>query len=283
MTTATAELLTAVKRGDDKAFDALFGEHVPKLRGVLRRLVGHPDDVDDLTQQALMKAYEGIDGFRAESSAGTWLCSIGARLAIDHLRARKRWRERAQVIFAARCLESEQLGRDVGAALHDPNFTYQVNEHIAYCFTCVGRSLEPEQQAALVLREVLELGNDDAAKALGMTRSVLRHHLARARDTMTETYEGLCALVNKQGACWQCAGLREASPEGHQGPAVPAMVSWEERLAIVRSATSQPGQSHLLHDAFFRHTEPQEQARLGDESAETDCGVPDASGGSKEQ
>jgi RNA polymerase sigma-70 factor (ECF subfamily) len=279
MTTTTTELLTAIKRGDSKAFDTLFGEHVPKLRGVLRRMVGHPDDVDDLTQQALVNAYEGIDGFRGDASAGTWLCSIGARLAIDHLRARKRWRERAQVVFASRCLESEELGRDVGAALHDPHFTYQVNEHIAYCFTCVGRSLEPEQQAALVLRDVLELGNDEAAKALGMTRSVLRHHLADARDTMTKTYEGLCALVNKEGACWQCAGLREASPEGHKGAPVPAGVSWEERLAIVRAATGQPGQTGLLHDVFFRHTETQEQARLGDENAKTDCGVPDTSGG----
>lgn len=86
--------------------------------------VGHPDDVDDLTQQALMKAYEGIDSFRGDSSAGTWPCSIGARLAIDHLRARKRWREGAQVIFASRCLESERARTHVGAALHDPHFTY---------------------------------------------------------------------------------------------------------------------------------------------------------------
>ncbi|MEZ4224743.1 MAG: RNA polymerase sigma factor [Polyangiaceae bacterium] len=277
--TTTSDLLSAVKQGDSKAFDALFAEHVPKLRGVLRRMVGHPDDVDDLTQQALMRAYEGIDGFRGDSSAGTWLCSIGARLAIDHLRGRKRWRERAQVIFASRCLEAEELGQDVGAALSDPHFTYQVNEHIAYCFTCVGRTLEPEAQAALVLRDVLELGNDEAANALGMTRSVLRHHLARARDTMTRTYDGLCALVSKQGACWQCAGLREASPEGHKGPAVPEIVSWEERLAIVRSATTESRQSRPLHDTFFRHTEVQEQERLGDENAKTDCGVPGAGDG----
>ena len=280
MTTITTELLTAAKQGDSKAFDAMFGEHVPKLRGVLRRMVGHPDDVDDLTQQSLMKAYEAIDGFRAESSPGTWLCSIGARLAIDHLRARKRWRKRAQVIFASRCLASENIGRDVSAALSDPHFTYQVNEHIAYCFTCVGRSLEPEEQAALVLRDVLELGNDEAAKALGMTRSVLRHHLAQARDRMADTYEGLCALVNKQGVCWQCAGLRQASPEGRKGAAVPSTISWDERLASVRAAAKHPGESRLLHDVFFRHTETQEQDRLGNENAKTDCGSSDdASGG----
>lgn len=279
MTTTSVTLLAAVRRGDKEAFDSLFREHVPKLRGVLRRMVGHPEDVDDLAQQALMKAFEGIDGFRGDSSAGTWLCSIGARRAIDHLRGRKRWRERAQVIFASRCLESEELGSAVGAALQDPQFAYQVNEHIAYCFTCVGRTLEPEQQAALVLRDVLGFENDEAARALGMTRSVLRHHLAHARDTMTRTWEGLCALVNKEGACWQCAGLRDASPEGRRGAPVPSGVTWEKRLALVRAATNEPGQSRLLHDVFFRHTETQEQARLGDENARTDCGTPGAAGG----
>ena len=274
MTMVSSDLLSRARSGDSEAFDQLFAEHVPKLRGVLRRLVGHPDDVDDLAQQALLRAYQSIGGFRGDASAGTWLCSIGARLAVDHLRARKRWRERAQVIYAARCLESEELGREAGEAIGDPQFTYQVSEHIAYCFTCVGRTLEPERQAALVLRDVLGLGNDEAAQALGLSRSVLRHHLAQARDQMTRTYEGLCALVNKQGACWQCAGLREVTPEGRRGDEVPDASSWEERLRVVRNTLTRPAQSTRLHDVFFRQTEVQEQQRLGDDSMVSDCGKP---------
>ena len=269
------ELLAAAQSGDRLAFDRLFGVHVPKLRGVLRRIVGHPDDVDDLAQQALLKAYEGLTAFRGDASAGTWLCSIGTRLAIDHLRDRKRWRERAQVMFAAACLESEEVGAAVGAAMSDPDFTYDANEHIAYCFTCVGRTLEPEAQAALVLREVLGASNDEAAEALGVTRSVLRHRLAEARQAMQTTYAGLCALVNKQGVCWQCSGLRAAMPEGRGGPEAPDAVDWKRRLTIVREADLDRGAAQALHDVFFRHTETQEQNRLGNESTTTTCGHPD--------
>lgn len=269
-----ATLLSSAQAGDAAAFQQLFGEHVPKLRGVLRRMVGHPDDVDDLAQQTLLKAYEGLSGFRAEANPGTWLCAIGTRLAIDHLRARKRWRERAQVIFASRCLESEALGQAVGGALYDPNFSYDVKEHIAYCFTCVGRTLEPEAQAALVLRDVLEMSNDEAAKALGLTTSVLRHHLASARETMTKSYEGLCALVNKQGVCWQCSGLREASPEDRRGSEVPAHLPWSGRLQIIKEVDETRRCSAPLHDVFFRETDTQEENRLGDENAQTDCGLP---------
>jgi len=269
------DLLAAAKSGDSDAFDRLFSEHVPKLRGVLRRMVGHPDDVDDLSQQALLKAHQGLEGFRGDASAGTWLCSIGARLAVDHLRQKKRWRERAQVILASRCLASESLSADMGAQLSAPDFTYEVNEHIAYCFTCVGRTLEPEEQAALVLRDVLGLSNDEAAKALGLTRSVLRHRLAQARHHMQTTYEGLCALVRKEGVCWQCAGLRGVAPEGKRGPEPVTSLDWAERLRVVREAALDRGRSHELHDFFFRLTDEQEERRLGDEDATTDCGKPE--------
>lgn len=272
-----SRLLDDAKAGDRAAFDQLFGQQVPKLRGLLYRMVGHPDDVDDLAQQTLLKAHESLGGFRGESSAGTWLCSIGARLAIDHLRSRKRWRERAQIMFAAQCLESEEVGAEVGTALSAPDFSYEVGEHIAYCFTCVGRTLEPEAQAALVLRDVLDLSNDEAATALGLSRSVLRHHLADARRTMQETYDGLCALVNKQGACWQCAGLREAAPEDRRGPPPPDALAWPKRLHVVRESLLGAGKSKALHDVFFRLTEKHEQARMGDENIETNCGRPDDS------
>ncbi|MBK7584161.1 MAG: RNA polymerase sigma factor [Myxococcales bacterium] len=270
------ELLGAAQRGDRRAFDRLFAEHVPKLRGVVRRLVGHPDHVDDLSQQALLKAYENISGFRGEAAPSTWLCSIGTRLALDHLRARKRWREKAQVIFASRCLEDETMGGEVGQALGSPAYSYDVREHIAYCFTCVGRTLEPEAQAALVLRDVMDLSNDEAAKALEISTSVLRHHLASAREQMQHSYEGLCALVNKQGACWQCAGLREVSPPGKQGEPAPDTLLWPRRLEIVREAALGTGMTAALHEVFFRRTEEQEEARMGDESASTNCGRPNS-------
>jgi len=274
MTTEAPELLQAAQRGDRKAFDRLFTEHVPKLRGVLHRMVGHPDDVDDLAQQAMLNAYEGLGSFRGDSSPGTWLCSIGARLAVDHLRTRKRWRERAQIMFAASCLEDEQRSAAVVGSMSGPGYSFVVNEHIAYCFTCVGRTLEPEAQAALVLRDVLELTNDEAAAALGLSRSVLRHRLTEARESMQKSFDGLCALVNKQGACWQCAGLREVSPEGKRGDPVPDGVDWPRRLQIVRDVAKDPLRSKALHDLFYRFTEVQEQERRGDESATTECGRP---------
>lgn len=268
------ELVVAAQRGDRGAFDRLFAPAVTKLRGVLQRMVGHPDEVDDLAQQALLRAYESIAGFERRSSASTWLCAIGARLAIDHLRAQQRWRAQAQSIFAARALESEAIGGDVAQAMGHPDYAFDVREHIAYCFTCVGRSLEPEAQAALILRDVLEMSNDEAARALGLTGSVLRHRLTQARSDMQTRFEGLCSLVGKQGLCYQCAGLREVSPEGKRGQPPPEQLDWPRRLQVVREAALCEGSARALHEVFFRHTTVQEAERLGDDDAQTTCGKP---------
>lgn len=110
--------------------------------------------------------------------------------------------------------------------------------------SCVGRTLPPEETAAILLRDVFDLTNDEAAKAVGISTSVLRHHLARARKAMTVVFDGLCALVGKQGACWQCSGLRDALPGDKRGkpvaplcaPGAGAEERLERRLKVAREA-----------------------------------------------
>jgi hypothetical protein len=62
----------------------------------------------------------------------------------------------------------------MGETLSAPAFTFDVGEHIAFCFTCVARSLSPEQEAAIILREVFEFSNLEAATMVGVSEPVLR-------------------------------------------------------------------------------------------------------------
>lgn len=124
-------------------------------------------------------------------------------------------------------------------------------------------------------REVLDMKNRDAAKALGLTESVYRHHLASARVNMTQHYEGLCSLVNKQGVCYQCSGLREATPERQRGVLPPERLDFEERLNIVRDANFDTGASQAMHDVFWRRTKELEDSGAGCTEPLSDCGQPD--------
>ncbi len=264
------QLLDRLHKGDRAAFDALVARCLPMLRATARRIVGVREQADDIVQDALLKAWQGIDHFRRRAQISTWLNTIVARTAIDYLREQKRWRANAQVIYASECRKDPGLANEVGATLNAPDHIYDVHEHISYCFTCVARSLDHEQREAIVLRDVLGLSNDEAAKEAGVTTSVLRHRLAAARDQMTELFEGLCALVNKRGVCYQCKGLRDATPERRRGPELPRRLTLDERLAVVRKADTDSGASQKLHDLFWTRTAQIEASGIGDAEA-VDC------------
>lgn len=153
-----ARLLERAKTGDRVAFDALVAPHLPSLRGFLHRLVAHPDDAEDLAQDATLQAFRKIASFRGDAAFATWLFAIAHRLALTHLRTRKqRWPATIQLEMHDRDAQSEAFGAELAGEIGRPDFRYEVNEHIAYCFACIGRSLDPEESAAIVLREVLDL------------------------------------------------------------------------------------------------------------------------------
>lgn len=245
--------LALARHGDRAAFDRLVAPHVARLRVVVFRLVGDPEEAADLVQDTLVRAYTHLGTFRGDAKLSTWLHTVAVRLALDHLRGRR-------VAGDAKLALKDHVHAHHGGALRQrfDEDTFDAREHVAFCFGCVARSLPVDEQAALVLRDVLELSNDEAAKTLGVSTSVLRHRLAAARTTMITRYEGLCRLVSKEGVCYQCEGLRQSFPERRQGPPVPAIAAadpaeaWANRMAAVRAAPAEGGASSRFHAFLWR-------------------------------
>ncbi|MBG6173136.1 RNA polymerase sigma-70 factor (ECF subfamily) [Labrenzia sp. EL_208] len=263
-------LIDQAKQGDSGAFSRLVEAEFPKLRRITRRLVGHPEDSEDILQEALAKAWSNMSNFEERSSFATWVTSIVTRTAIDHLRRQKRWRTEAQVAYANSCAQSDELSNEVVGAITDPEFAYEVREHISYCFTCVGRSLPVDEQAALVLRDVMDLSAREASTVLGISDAVLRHRLSAARRAMEDKYDGLCALVSKQGICHQCAGLKMASGEPADPADFPDVSRLAARMAVVRKA--EPGSMAGLHAVFWRRTKDIEESGKGSTEPLSGCG-----------
>ncbi|MFT3708129.1 MAG: RNA polymerase sigma factor [Archangium sp.] len=217
----------------------------PQLEALARRMVGHPEDARDVVQDALLKATKSLHSFRGGSSIRTWLYAVTTRTAIDHLRAAKRWNNQAMV-DACDPRAADSVKAKFSA---DASARFDVNQHISLCFTCVGRSLEPEQQAALVLSEVFGLTDREGAEALELTEPKYRHLLGDAREHMRSEFENLCALVNKKGACHQCRILRDLAPSDRNGPAAPEHLDFDQRLAKVKATeAAQTG----LNTYFFQ-------------------------------
>jgi RNA polymerase sigma-70 factor (ECF subfamily) len=266
------ELIEQARRGDGRAFELLAEPLRAPLFRFIYRMVSLREDAEDLQQTALLRAFEAMPKFRAEAAFKTWLFGIAAHLCLDHLRARKRWRVEAQLIGEQEADADPATLAGLQSLAHNPAFRFEIKEHIAFCFSCLGRTLEPEQQAVLLLKEVLGFTAQEGARALEISEPVFRHRLSAARGKLASDYQGLCRLIDKQGVCYQCAGLREFLPEharGEQlvhievapGIAVTPESLLDARLAIVREADLEHGPTRTMHDLFFQGLAPQEENR----------------------
>lgn len=248
---------------------------LPTLRNLVRKQIGHPEQTDDVVQEALTKGWEKRESYKKDAAFCTWLCAIALHTGLDYLREQQRWRANAQGIYAYHCMNIPEWGMEIGQSFENPEIEYDVNEHIAYCFSCVGRSLDPVQQAALMLKDVLGLTSMEAGKVLGQSESVFRQHLSLARASMQQQYENLCALVNKKGVCYQCKGLRDGFPAGRNGVWQDKLdngLDFDLRIKIVSNANLDNGKTKIMHELFWKRTLEQEEKGMGEDSIETGCG-----------
>lgn len=265
-------LVEAARSGDRAAFATLIEPWRSPLFGYIYRMVTLRQDAEDLLQDVLVRALEGLPSFRREARFKSWLFGIATHVCLDHLRSKKRWRVEAQLIGEKEADSSPDGIERIRGLMSSPDFVYDIREHISFCFTCIGRTLPPEEQSAILLREVLGFSAEEAAAMMEVSEPVFRHRLSSARATMMQEYDGLCRLIGKEGACWQCRGLREIAPEANRSDdfvqitvgssaAVSAESLLDARLEIVRQAPLENGRTRKLHDLFFGMLAAREEGR----------------------
>lgn len=267
-----AALVDRARQGDHSAFGSLLDPWRKPLFGYIYRMVTLRQDAEDLLQDVLARVLENIREYRGEARFKSWVFGIATHVCLDHLRSRKRWRVEAQLLGEKETDADPVRLEGLRQLMRGPEFHYEIREHIAFCFSCISRTLPPEEQAAVMLREVLGFTSEEAAGILGVSEPVCRHRLSAARAKMIQDYDGLCALINKSGICYQCRGLQEVAGEGHRGAdlvqievAPGVAVNYENlfdaRLAIVRDAYLEGGRTRAMHDLFFENLSEREESR----------------------
>ncbi len=196
--------------GDINAFQTLFAEFQNQLKSYLYRLITDRNEVDDLTHDTFIRAFDKISTFNQDSSLKTWVFTIATNLAYDHLRKLKRWQADAQDRGADLAIGSDEVRRAFWI-VHDTSNAgaYEIKEHIDFCFTCISKTLPIENQVALILKDIYEFQIKEICLILGKTEGVIKHLLNDARNIMTDIFEHRCALINKNGMCHQCSHINE--------------------------------------------------------------------------
>ena len=268
---AEAEIVARAQAGDSEALERLFASWRKPVFAFVYRMVTRREDAEDLTQEVLLRCLRGLSSFRGDSQFKTWLFSIATHTCVDHLRKKQSWRVEAQMVAQQEGVKSSAHNQELSKLMSDPSFIFDIKEHVAFCLACVGRTLTPEEQAAILLREMFGFTAQESAKILSISEPTLRHRLASARATMVGHFDGLCQLINKTGVCYQCRGLRDYCPEGHKGanlvsievptgtPRTPETLL-DARLSIAKAADLENGTASKLHSLFFDSLTRQEES-----------------------
>ena len=103
------QVIQRVLEGDTESYRILVDLHKDKLYGVLMRILADPQLADEVSQDAFVKAYTRLSGFRGESTFSTWVIQIGVHLARDHHRRRRR-REGAGIVSLEELSQRNQDG-----------------------------------------------------------------------------------------------------------------------------------------------------------------------------
>ncbi|MEQ8809482.1 MAG: sigma-70 family RNA polymerase sigma factor [Imperialibacter sp.] len=158
-----------------------FEKERPKLKSFLLRMTASVEDTEDLVQETYIKAHQKLSSFEGSSSLKTWLFAIASNLAKDLLRSKKRWPETVTDI----CREAALGNRDFLQNMMQVRMTsqqgnFEIKEHIAFCFTCIGKSLPIEQQLALLLKEVYQFKAQEVAEFLSVSEAMAIYYLHAA-------------------------------------------------------------------------------------------------------
>src|SRR5215831_16830170 len=189
------EALARARAGDGQAFRELVEPYVGELKVHCYRILGSVQDAEDLTQDTLLAAWRGLDGYEGRASLRVWLYRIATNRCLNALRDRKRRHEEREAMVQppepTRFSEPIWLEPypDVflegleGVAL-GPDALYEWNESVALALVAALQHLPPRQRAVVVLRDVLGFPNGDVADILGTTELSVKGTLQRARATL---------------------------------------------------------------------------------------------------
>ncbi len=183
-----AALVARVQRGDKRAFDLLVLKYQRKIMRLLSRMMRDPGEIDDVTQEAFIKAYRALRQFRGDSAFYTWLYRIAINRTLNFLARRRR---RATAISLAPLDEAverdpvfvEMSGRQTPA--RDAFLTELRNK-----LNAALQSLSDKHRAVVTLHDIQGVPHDDITRMLRCSPGTVRSRLVYARKRLQQELAG---------------------------------------------------------------------------------------------
>jgi RNA polymerase sigma-70 factor, ECF subfamily len=177
--TGDLSLVRRVQKGDKSAFDALVLKYQHKVLKLVQRYVRDPAEAEDVTQDAFIKAYRALPGFRGDSAFYTWLYRIAINTAKNALVSSRR----RPMTYD---LDGEGNGPDLSQRLRDPDTPERLllTDEIRVTVNRAIDNLPEDLRTAIVLRELEGLSYEDIARTMDCPVGTVRSRIFRAREAI---------------------------------------------------------------------------------------------------
>lgn len=227
-----AQLLEALRSGDDAALSALLARHAPTVMRFAMKMCRNEADAEDVLQETLLAAARGARDLRGESSVSTWLYTVARSYCIKKRRRGKHAPEAIETLDAegAEAIPSRTSTPEEGAADHEVSRALE---------RAIG-ALDDASREVIVLRDVEGLSAIETAEVLGTSVDAVKSRLHRARANVRASLAPLLSptvpSVPSDPACPDIVSILSQHLEGDIGPE--ACSAMEAHVATCASCSS---------------------------------------------
>lgn len=198
---ADAQLIERFKRGDRRAFEMLVVKYQRRIERLIARMVRDVDLVEDIAQEAFIRAYRALPTFRGESAFYTWLYRIAVNTAKKAMIGLKRDPLLTEAAMGGGGSDDDD-GPRVDHELSDGETPESVlaSRQIAETVNAAIAALSDELRQAITLREIEGLSYEEISELMNCPIGTVRSRIYRAREAIATRLRPL--LDTREGARW---------------------------------------------------------------------------------
>src|SRR5258708_11273293 len=214
---AACDVISQAKTGNRDALETLVLRHQAWIYNIAIRMVFHPQDAEEVTQEVLIKAITRLSTFQGNSQFRTWLYRIAANHVLNMKRSRG---EKESLPFSS---YADAINGTPDLDLPDPKSVpvevpLLVEEPKIACTTGMLLCLDRKQRLVFTLGEILGASDTIGSEILEMSPDNFRQSLARARRDLYSFMNNQCGLVNTNNPCRCPKKTRGFIDAGHVDP-----------------------------------------------------------------
>ncbi|HNB72830.1 MAG TPA: RNA polymerase sigma factor [Acidobacteriota bacterium] len=193
------DLVLEAQNGSRTALESVVAYAQKYVYNLALRMLQHPMDAEDATQEILIKLITHLGQFRGESSFSTWMYRIASTTLLNLV---ERDQMRNRVTFEGLSLRLEASLTHYEQSPEEQYLAAELIEEVRRnCTLGMLMCLNREDRLALILGEVLEMSGIEAASILGVPETAYRKRLSRARQTLVAFVSRQCGIVNPDSSC----------------------------------------------------------------------------------